>query len=421
MAHFLLDPLPWAKQQFAECELGDLRRNKRLIRMAEKLAARPDGSTPDQAESWGECKAMYRLMNCDDVSRAVIIAPHCRLTKQSAAGSTQLILGDTTEIDYGAKRKVAGLGPVGKGQGQGFFLHTGLMRDAETGVISGIAGQELFYRKPRRGRKVAKNSKRRDPERESAVWGRLIDQIGPPPDNVRWIHVCDRGADDYEVYCRALLNNCGWVIRASKMNRLVQDEQGCEFELQDFIARQPLQDKFTLDVPRQGTRRARTAEVTLRFSPLQMPRPRVINAWIRQHGPKAPLPMWVVSVQEENPPSGVEAVKWVLLTSERVTSAIEARQVIEAYRLRWGVEEYHKVLKTGCHVEKRYYETAPRLEWITAVLAILAVRLLQMRFVAQTDPDRPAADVVPVAWVNALAAHVKKSRGSKSSAGIHHH
>jgi hypothetical protein len=378
--------------------------------MAEKVAARPDGSTPDQAESWAECKAMYRLMDCGDVTHAEIIRPHCQQTKQcGGVDSVQLILCDTTEIDYGSDRHVVGLGPVGQGSGRGFYLHTGLMRDAATGAVIGIAGQELFYRKPKEAKKVHKNTKRRDPERESVVWGKLMDQIGAPPPGARWFHVCDRGADDYEVYCRAYLNRCGWVIRAARLNRKVLNAQGSELTLEEHLNSQVANARMTLDVPRQGSRSARTAEVTIRFAPIGMPRPRIATAWIREHAPVTPIQMWAVELIEENPPKGAQPLHWVLLTSQPVHAVEDALRVIGWYRQRWGVEEYHKALKTGCQVERRYYETAPRLERVTALLAVLAVRLLQIRSLAKTEPDRAAEDIVPSTWIQTLAKIRRKN------------
>src|SRR5579859_7145599 len=129
---------------------------------------------------------------------------------------------NTTELDFTSHRKTRGLGPIGNGGGRGFFIHSGLMLDAATGRIDGMAGQELFYRIEKGKKRGAKNTRRRDPKRESAVWGRLIDRIGPAPPDVTWIHVCDRGADDYEVFLRALRNDCGFVIRAAKLHRNVQ-------------------------------------------------------------------------------------------------------------------------------------------------------------------------------------------------------
>ena len=407
---FTIDPQHWAHEQFGGCELGDLRRTKRLVKVAQQAAARPDGSTPDQTESWSDCKAVYRLMDCDDVTHAEIIRPHCELTKQSClSGSTKLVLCDTTEIDF--KREVEGIGSVGKGTGRGFFLHTGLMRDADSAKIEGVAGQVLFHRKPR-SKRVPKNSRRRDPQRESVAWGQLIDDIGPPPADVKWVHVCDRGADDYEVYLRAFLNHCGWVVRVARLNRKVQDLQGRTLTLAEHIAKQAVQGTTTLEVPRQGKRQARQAQVMIRFAPLRMPTPSRGNDWIKTHAPEEPILMWFVELKEESPPEGVEPLHWVLLTSEVVASLDAAQECLNRYQLRWGVEEYHKALKTGCRVEHRYYETAARLERVTGMFAVLAVRLLQIRSLADDDPDQPANEVIPRQWVNVLARVRKRSENT---------
>ena len=87
-------------------------------------------------------------------------------------------------------------------------------------------------------------------------------------------------------------------------------------------------------------------------------------------------------------------------------------QVVEFSGQRWGVEEYHKVLKTGCRVEKRYYETAERLERVTGMLAVLAIRLLQIRTISEEEPDRPAVEVVPRKWVKVLSK-VRKRVGEE--------
>ena len=408
MAVVIADPAAWALEQFGECDLGDLRRTKRLVQIAQQAAARPDGSTPNQTETLGNCKGVYRLMDCDEASHANFIGPHCERTRRSCpTGSRQLILCDTTDLDFG--RSVPGLGSVGrekgksKGKARGFFLHSGLMRDASTGVIRGLAGQELFYRQPKSLTKVPKNTKRLDPHRESVVWGKLIDQIGAPPAGVDWLHVCDRGADDFEVYLRAYLNGCGWVIRVARLNRHVRKVTGEKTTLENLLASQPVADRLEVVVPRQGNRPSRTAEVELRYTVLGMPQPSRGNAWIRQHAPEQPLWMWVVELRETHPPAHTEAIHWVLNTSEQVTNTEQALAVVEHYKKRWGVEEYHKALKTGCHAAERYYQTAARLERVTGLHAVLAVRLLQMRSLATETPELPASEVVPPEWVETLA------------------
>jgi len=398
-----LDPQDWAHSEFSECQLGDQRRTRRLITSATQVLSRPDGTTPDQTESWGDCKALYRLMDCQDVSFDAITGPHYQRTRSSGhPGQIQLIINDTTEINYGQQRRSQGLGLVGQNTGRGFFLHTALMRDPASQDVVGLAGQEIFYRRNAL-KKGAKNSRRRDAGRESAVWGRLIDQVGHPPEGVTWLHVCDRGADDYEVFCRAHRQGCGWVIRASQLNRWIQTPEEITISLKDHLAAQPVAGRQTLELPATTNRSARTAQLELRFAEFRMPVPRVTNAWIREHAPQTPLAMWVVELTEIDLPTNVEPVRWVLLTSERVETCEDAQRIVGYYAQRWAVEEYHKALKTGCRVEGRYYETAARLERITGLLAIVAVQLLRLRTLAELEPERAASEVVPKAWVRVLA------------------
>ena len=395
-------PAQWAQGEFAQCELGDKRRTKRLIKAAAQVLARPDGSTPDQLEAWSDCKAFYRLMDCDDVSFSALTTPHYERTKSTGEpGKTYLVLNDTTEINYGGKRKATGLGKVARNKGKGFFLHSALMRDPATQQVIGLAGQEILYRKGSQ-KKGAKNSRRRDANRESVVWGQLIDQVGPPPPDVKWLHVCDRGADDYEVFCRAHRNQCGWVIRACRLNRLILTSEGAQTTLREYLASQPVRGTQRLEVAATKKRTARTAQLELRFAALSLPMPQVTNAWIRKHAPKHPLAAWVVELVEVAPPAGEKPIRWVLLTSERVESIEEARQMICYYSQRWAIEEFHKCLKTGCRVEERYYETSERLERVTALLSIVAVQLLKLRTLAEETPEVSAQKVVPSEWVETL-------------------
>lgn len=397
-----VDPRSWAELEFGECQLGDVRRTRRLIVAASQTLACPDGSTPDQTEVWAECKAFYRLMDCDDFGHEEITAPHIARTRASGTkGQVRLLLNDTTEINYGRQRRAQGLGLTGHNTGHGYFLHTALMRDPDMGEVIGIAGHDIFYRHAAKKR-GAKKLRRRDPERESTVWGRLIDRVGSPPPGVRWLHVCDRGADDYEVYLHALLQGCGWVIRAARLNRRVENEAGETLSLEQHLRGQPCRGRCSLEVAAADKRPARTAEMELRFAKVSLLKPRVTNAWIRQHAPQESLGMWVVELVEVAPPAGAEPVRWVLLTSEEVTSVEQAERVIGYYSQRWAVEEYHKALKTGCRVESRQYQTAARLERVTGLLSIVAVQLLRMRHLALHDPNRPAIEVVPAEWVEVL-------------------
>jgi hypothetical protein len=403
MVAVILDPQSWSAAQFGDCILGDKRRNRRLVLLAMQMAARPDGSTPDQTETWAKCKAAYRLFDEEDVSFDAIVAPHCRQTRAAGpAGSVKLLISDTTELDFGRHRSVTGLGPTGNGGGLGFFLHSSLMIDAATRQIDGLAGQKVFYRKPKSSSKTHKNSRRRSSQRESIVWGQLIDAIGAPSLDMKWIHVCDRGADDFEVFCRALQQRCGFVIRAARLNRKVLNADGKQLRVDEFLRELPVYGVHKIAVKADRRSPARTAVVELRFGTVSVPRPRVMTPWLKKHAPRAPLLMGIVELREPSPPKGIAPLRWVLYTSDLIKTMADAETAIFYYEQRPTIEDYHKALKTGCRVEHRQYATAARLERVTGVLSVLAIRLLQLKTTARATPDRPAHEVAPARWVEVL-------------------
>ena len=409
VAMAILDAKEWAQVTFGECELGDKRRTKRLVKLAEQVAVRPDGSTPQQTESWGDCKAAYRLFDQDDVTFDEIIAPHCRQTRAVCQpGDVKLIINDTTEIDYGHKRRAEGLGPTGNGSGRGFFLHTAMMVDAADGRVDGLIGQALFHRKPKSRKRGAKNTRRRAADRESVVWGNLVDNVGRAREGVKWVHVDDRGADDFEVFCRIQAQDNSCVIRAARLNRLVLTTDGDRVTLASLLNTLPCRETVKQDVPAKDDQDERTATLELRFSELQMPLPRVLTPWLRAHRPAEPLKLWVVELYEPHPPRGVKPLRWVLYTMEPITTIEQAKTVIGWYERRPTIEDYHKALKTGCHVQRRYYETSDRLERVTGLLSVVAVRLMQLKTAALETPNRPAAELAPPLWIKLVQVARRK-------------
>lgn len=405
----VLETKEWAQVTFGECKLGDQRRTKRLVKVAEQAAARPDGSTPEQTESWGDCKAAYRLFDQEDVTFDEIVRPHCEQTRGVCRpGDVKLLINDTTEVDFGCSRRATGLGPTGNGFGRGFFLHSALMVDAGNGCVDGLAGQLLFYRKPKPKRRKAKNSQRRAADRESVVWGKLVDTVGPAPTGVKWVHVDDRGADDFEVFCRIRTQGNSCVIRAARLNRWLLTPDGQRVRLDELLQALPKRETRTLEVPAKDKQPARTATLELRYAEVQMPLPSVLTPWLREHRPVKPLQLWVVELRETQPPAGATPVRWVLYTMEPVTDAAAAQIVIGWYQCRPTIEDYHKALKTGCHVQRRYYETAERLERVTGLLSVVAVRLMQLKTAARETPDRPAVEVAPAQWVTLIQVVRKK-------------
>ena len=110
MSTFALDVEQWALENFGACDFGHARRTQRAVRFARQMAEHPDGSTPDQTENWAALKAGYRLIKRPEVTFQAVATPHWRRTRERASG-TVLLIGDTTEIDFGIHRRVKGLGP----------------------------------------------------------------------------------------------------------------------------------------------------------------------------------------------------------------------------------------------------------------------------------------------------------------------
>jgi hypothetical protein len=400
----VMDPQAWAEIEFGGCELGDQRRNKRLVRYAVQAAARPDEGTPDQTESWAELKGVYRLFAAEEVTFQRLLAPHTQRTRAACgAGDVKLIVNDTTEMNFTSHRSTTGLGAVG-GQGaqQGFHVHSGLMLDAATEVIDGLAGQELFHRPAPGKKRGAKNSRRRDPAREWAVWGRLIERIGPPPTGAKWLHVCDRAADDFEVMLRAMRQGCGFVIRASRLNRKVQTIDGRTMPLDHLPREWQSVGVHELTVKDETTGKSRVARLEIRFGEMLLPKPQITTAWIREHAPNTPLRLRVVELREAPTKHRPQPLRWLLYTTEELPDIEAAMRIVRYYELRWTIEDFHKCWKTGCALESRCYETADRLARVAAVTAVLAVRLLRMRTAAKETPHRLARDVAPRNWVDML-------------------
>jgi Transposase Tn5 dimerisation domain len=173
------------------------------------------------------------------------------------------------------------------------------------------------------------------------------------------------------------------------------------------LAQQPLSGTYELSVDATKDHEARTARLQVRFARVTIRRPKRRTKYQRQISFQA-LTQWVVETREVDAPKGVKPLQWVLWTSLPVTSFDEAWQIIEYYERRWLIEELHKAIKTGCRLESRQFMEAHRLEAIAGFTCVLAVRLLQLKTVATTTPDLPAARVVPAIWLKMLGALRKR-------------
>lgn len=407
----VMSPEKWAQATFGEVRLGDERRTRRAVKLAEAMAREPQVSLPKQLGEPKEVKASYRFLQSAQVSYEGLLHPHVVQTRQQCCEQpVVLLVQDTTELDYQAHRKTSGLGPIGNGRHQGFLLQTVLAVDPTSGELLGIVHQEPFVRQPApKGERYSERVKR---ERESQVWERAVQAIGVPPEGVVWVHVGDRYSDIYTLFLACQQQQTHFVIRAAQ-DRCVDErveEVAPALKRRKRKATDPPQahlfetvrgwagcSEQELEVPAEHARQARTAKVAMSYGQLRLLAPDKRE----NHLPS--LLVWVVRVWEVDAPEGVEPLEWVLLTSVPVGSVEQAWERVGWYRRRWIVEDYHQALKTGCRMEERQVQSYEGLRRLLGLLAPMAVRLLQLRTLARQQPERAAAEVLPGEVVQLVA------------------
>ena len=232
--------------------------------------------------------------------------------------------------------------------------------------------------------------------KESDAWAEIVERVGAAPlaPDPCWVSVSGRGSDVFSLVRRARTQHWHGVWRVSQ-NRAVLSPSGQETKRLDGARRLPAQAETTWELRGREGQPGRTIRLQVAWSAVRLCPPR--------HGPErrqAPISGWCVRGWEAS--SREDAWEWVLFTTVPVTGAAAARERIEWYRMRWLVEEYHQALKTGGAIEQRPLHSAPGRLALLGFLAIVAVRLLQLRTIARTAPDTPARPVVEPEWVEAI-------------------
>lgn len=215
------------------------------------------------------------------------------------------------------------------------------------------------------------------------------------------VTVADREADIYELFALERQENSQLLIRGNH-NRRVNHEAKY---LRSCMAQTDPCGQLVVEVPRGDERPARQATLTIRFATLEIQPPR----GHLHYSQLQPLKIQVVLAEEENPPKGVTAISWLLLTTLAVNCFADAVQCVRWYSYRWLIERYHYVLKSGCRVEELQLETADRIERALATYCIVAWRLLWLTYEARMNPDAPCDTVLETHEWQALYCTIHQS------------
>lgn len=403
-----LEASDWCARELDSLELGDTRRNRRAELLLTARWKNPAATFSASFSTWGQAKGAYGLIEQkrSEISFETLLAPHTETTlSRMAAEPLVLLPQDTTSLNYTGLRKTTGLGYINHEGSRGLFLHSLLVYRPD-GVPLGVLHAQAWGRKESaasKGDSRTRNAKSID-EKESVRWLEALSIAAGAArrmPHTQLVVMTDREGDLYELHDAVQIGppNLHTVIRAQHDRNL-----DCHQKLWSFMTAQPLGLRRALQVPRRHGQPTRTATVEIRWAQVTIQAPAV--------GPKKgwpPLSLWAVWVHEPNPPSKVEPLDWMLLTDIPIRTAEEAWEKAEWYCRRWGIEEWHRVLKSGCAVEQRAFKTAENLKRVLAFDLILAWRILALLKLGRAVPHVPAELLYTAEEIKMLVQFAKKN------------
>jgi len=254
-------------------------------------------------------------------------------------------------------------------------------------------------------------------EKESFSWIlglRDCMEVSREMPHTRLICVMDREADFFELFDEHRQNPCVDLLVRAKYNRCTTEE----IKLFDAVKQSEVRSQLRIHVERQSARPKkskqkarskrpeRTAEVSLRYMSLEIRPP-------AYHKDKAPIALWIVHVVEDNPPEDVEALEWFLLTTVGMRSAEDAEMCLRWYCLRWRIEDWHRVLKSGCRIEDAAHKTAERLKRSIAINLVIAWRIMLMTLLGRETPELSAEVLFSDLEIEVLGAYAKKKASNR--------
>lgn len=391
----------WLDSELDGCDLADQRLTKRLRKVLTQLAGAMGQSIPLACQDWANTKAAYRFMSNDRVSEAEILAGHFRSTGEriAAHGGLVLMLHDTTEFSYRRERPEA-IGITksinsGKDKEGRLRTHTvcGIMMHSSLAVTSdglplGLAAIKFWTRDKFKGTAALKRTinPTRVPieQKESVRWlENLRQSTGLIGDPARCVHIGDRESDIYELFCIAQASGTHFLVRTC-VDRLAGDGA---HTIADEMAEVRLKGLHRIEVrDKDGNDRKATLEIRYR-------RIRVLPPIGKQKRYPA-LMLTVIHAEERGTPANRDKIIWKLITDLPVRSRRDAVEKIQWYALRWKIEVFHKVLKSGCKAEEVKLRTAQRLTNLIALFCILAWRVFWTTMINRLVPDAPPSLVL---------------------------
>jgi hypothetical protein len=407
---------PWVMEEMKTADLKDKRLSDRLREVLSQLGGRPTYSIPAACGGHAEMTAAYRLFDNEKATFDSILQPHMDATRQRMAGQRVVVaVQDTSEVDVTRPaQQVLGAGPLDGGTRRGLLLHP-LHCFTPDGTPLGTVHARQWVRQEEVVCASLSRAERAGIPIEDKESYRWIETLRQANDEARHcpstqvICVADSEADIYELLAEATGEGqrVDWIVRACQ-NRALQQENGQKTPgkyVRERVLKQPVLFTQKINIRgreakvgcetrgRRQPRQSREAKVQVRAAQVTLRPPH------RADRKLAEVTVNVVLVREVNPPKDDEPVEWLLLTSLPVDDLDQVRQVIQYYCVRWMIEVFFRVLKSGCRVEERRFEQIDRLRACLAVYLIVAWRTLYICRLGRDCPQISCEAVFePAEW-----------------------
>lgn len=375
----------WLIQELSSCKFKDERLGKRFKTLCEQLWNGVGEPIPFACQDWANTKAAYRFFSNERITEDQILHGHFQSTKERFAktDSPILVLHDTTEFSYerdkpeliGATHVIPQgkdvLGKLRRHTKCGILMHSSLAITTD-GLPLGVASIKFWTRKTFKGCNELKRhiNPTRIPieEKESYRW---LDNIKKSTkllnEPTRCIHIGDRESDIYELFCVSKKLGTNFLVRTC-VDRLAGDGKHTIADEMDEIK---VKGFHRIDVQdKKGN--VSEALLEIKYSKIKVLPP------IGKQKKYSPLYLTVIHAEEMKKPKGRERISWKLITDLPVTSSKEAIEKLNWYAMRWKIETFHKILKSGCKAEASKLRTAERLAKLIAVFCILSWRIFWM-------------------------------------------
>ena len=389
----------WVEAEFGAAELGHRDSTERLVRIAQAKAQNPSAPyTECFAGDRHELKAYYRFINkkSERMTPAGILSGHQQETIRRIKGHDRVLaVRDTTDLDFSERLHCNDLGDIGKNQtgalSHGLKMHS-MLPLSESGLPLGVLGMNI-YASHFDSEEQAQD--RPIEEKESYRWLRDIDELVKVSEwtpDTELIAVGDRESDIFELfdYRRRKARHIHLLVRA-RYDRCLQDEP---LKLFAHLESLPLMGEATISVPRQREKKgkpsqpgrislpARRAKVQLRWAKVTISAPASPSTRRMQ-----PVELWALLLTETDPPEGAKPLRWVLLTTVPIESRKQALRCLRWYTRRWRIEEWHRVLKSGCRIEAHQHRSAAKLALALAIDAVMAWRVMLLTLLGREAPE----------------------------------